>query len=244
MSSDEDLAYLGVAQAQALFRARKLSPVELVEALIRRTEALDPLIHAFVTTTPELALVRAREAEQRFMRGDADAFTGIPYGLKDIIETAGVLTTGQSRILEHHVPQHDAELERRIKAAGGGPHHLRFLLTRHDRRTRQIRRYTHARHQLGEMVRTVPERADRGGVAARVCRGRLVRTLRPGWHEELTERINRDIHKVVGSADMKELMQANGQSAALSTPVAFTEFLRVDSARTSDYIKQAGIKPQ
>jgi len=119
MSSDEDLAYLGVAQAQALFRARKLSPVELVEALIRRTEALDPLIHAFVTTTPELALVRAREAEQRFMRGDADAFTGIPYGLKDIIETAGVLTTGQSRILEHHVPQHDAELERRIKAAGG-----------------------------------------------------------------------------------------------------------------------------
>jgi hypothetical protein len=43
---------------------------------------------------------------------------------------------------------------------------------------------------------------------------------------------------------MKELMQANGQSATLSTPVAFMEFLRVDSARTSDYIKQAGIKPQ
>jgi hypothetical protein len=200
MSSDEDLAYLGVAQAQALFRARKLSPVELVEALIRRTEALDPLIHAFVTTTPELALVRARQAEQRFMRGDADAFTGIPYGLKDILATTGAL------------------------AKSGA-----------------VRMLGISSEKWSELFPNVPTVAESlPGFAG----GRLVRTLRPGGHEELTERINRDIHKVVGSADMKELMQANGQSAALSTPVAFTEFLRVDSARTSDYIKQVGIKPQ
>jgi aspartyl-tRNA(Asn)/glutamyl-tRNA(Gln) amidotransferase subunit A len=121
MSSDDDLAYLGIAQAQALFKSRKLSPVELAEALIRRAEALDPLIHAFVTPTPEIALQRARDAEQHYMRGDAGgyALAGIPYGLKDIIGTAGVRTTGQSRIFEHHVPESDSEVERRLKSAGG-----------------------------------------------------------------------------------------------------------------------------
>jgi aspartyl-tRNA(Asn)/glutamyl-tRNA(Gln) amidotransferase subunit A len=119
MKLDDDLAYLGIVEAQALFRARELSPVELTEALIRRVEALDPLVHSFVTTTPELALSRAREAEKLLMKGEGNVLTGIPYGLKDVIETIDVRTTGQSRIFEHHVPKSDAEVERRLKNAGG-----------------------------------------------------------------------------------------------------------------------------
>ena len=117
-AADDDLAYLGVAEALALMRARKLSPVELVTALIRRVEAFEPLLHAFVTPTPEIALARAREAGRVLMAGDGGALTGIPYGLKDVIATAGVRTTGQSRIFADHVPSVDAEVERRLKAAG------------------------------------------------------------------------------------------------------------------------------
>lgn len=65
-----------------------------------------------------------------------------------------------------------------------------------------------------------------------------------GLSKELVERINRDTHKAMGSPEMQEQLQANGQSPALSTPTAFGEFLRIDSARTSEYIKQAGVNPQ
>ena len=51
--------------------------------------------------------------------GACAALTGIPYGLKDVICTAGVLTTGQSKILQHHVPQRDAEVVARMKQPGG-----------------------------------------------------------------------------------------------------------------------------
>jgi aspartyl-tRNA(Asn)/glutamyl-tRNA(Gln) amidotransferase subunit A len=118
MSMEEDIAYLGVVEALGLIRARKLSPVELVKALIRRIEIYEPVIHAFVTLTPELALERARDAERRPMQGQ-DKLAGIPYGLKDIIATKGILTTGQSRMLEHNIPDEDATVEARLKAAGG-----------------------------------------------------------------------------------------------------------------------------
>lgn len=54
------------------------------------------------------------------MRGQSlSPVTGIPYGLKDVINTAGILTTGQSKILQHNFPEHDAEVEARLKQAGG-----------------------------------------------------------------------------------------------------------------------------
>jgi len=65
-----------------------------------------------------------------------------------------------------------------------------------------------------------------------------------GMSKELIERIYRDMRKAMSSTEMKEQLQANGQSPVLSTPAAFGEFLRIDSARTSEYIKQAGINPQ
>jgi aspartyl-tRNA(Asn)/glutamyl-tRNA(Gln) amidotransferase subunit A len=116
----DPVCYEGVAELQRRLRAREISPVEVVEALFARIEEYEPSLHAFVTPTREVALERARDSEKRFMRGEETRLLeGIPYGLKDVIDTGGIRTTGQSKILEHNVPAHDAFVESRLKAAGG-----------------------------------------------------------------------------------------------------------------------------
>jgi aspartyl-tRNA(Asn)/glutamyl-tRNA(Gln) amidotransferase subunit A len=112
--------YATVAGLLELYRTRAASPVEVVRDLLARIERYEGSLHCFVTRTPELALARAREAEAALMRGGpVQTLTGIPYGLKDVINTAGILTTGQSKILQHNVPEHDAEVAARLKQAGG-----------------------------------------------------------------------------------------------------------------------------
>jgi len=119
-AEDDALVHAGVAQLGAMLRRKEISPVEIVDALFERIERYDGTLHAFVTPTPDEARARARAAEARFLRGEPlSAMDGIPYGLKDVIDTAGIRTTGQSRILEHNVPAHDACVEARIKAGGG-----------------------------------------------------------------------------------------------------------------------------
>ncbi len=112
--------YATVAELLALYRGGKASPVEVVQDLLARIEKYEPSLHCFVTLTPELALARARATEKALVHGEAPrALTGIPYGLKDVINTAGILTTGQSKILQRNVPKHDAEVEARMQQAGG-----------------------------------------------------------------------------------------------------------------------------
>ncbi len=109
-----------LAEASSLIRARALSPVELTQALIARTDALDPLVNAFITRTRELALGQAREAEREIAAGKVRGpLHGIPIGLKDIYETAGIRTTGHSKAFEHHVPREDAAAWARLREAGG-----------------------------------------------------------------------------------------------------------------------------
>src|SRR5205085_1883017 len=82
-------------------------------------EQYESSLHAFVTPTFEVARERARATEARLMRGEAlRLLDGIPYGLKDVIETGGIRTTGQSKILEHHVPKQDSFVEAKMKEAG------------------------------------------------------------------------------------------------------------------------------
>ncbi len=111
--------YAGVAQLRALYRNRAASPVDVVNDLFARADQYEASLHCFVTQTREIALERAREAEARWRNGTAGPLTGIPYGLKDVINTAGVLTTGQSKILAHNIPAEDAAVEARMRAAGG-----------------------------------------------------------------------------------------------------------------------------
>lgn len=114
-----DLAYLGIVEAGALLAERKLSPVELCGALFERIERLDPTYHAFIRTTPDLALAAARQAEAAFAAGHITSpLQGIPFGLKDIIDLEGVATTCHSKLCQDAIATADADVTARLKAAG------------------------------------------------------------------------------------------------------------------------------
>jgi aspartyl-tRNA(Asn)/glutamyl-tRNA(Gln) amidotransferase subunit A len=119
-SRGDDLAFLSAAELAALVRARRVSPVELVQAYLARIERFDGRLRAFITVLPEAALEAARKAEGAVMRGETlGPMHGVPYAVKDQFDTAGVRTTVGSRILESHVPTEDATVIRRLDAAGG-----------------------------------------------------------------------------------------------------------------------------
>lgn len=98
-----------IAEAAKQIAAKSLSPVEFMKDRLAKAEALNPQIHAFIRFTPELALEQAKAAEARQMAGTLKGpLDGIPIGHKDIYETAGIPTTGHSRVLIDHVPKADA----------------------------------------------------------------------------------------------------------------------------------------
>src|SRR5260370_29906788 len=115
-----DVAFLTIAELQRLYATHDLSPVEATKALLGRIAAHDGKLHSFLRLTEEAALAEAQEAERERMAGTRRGpMHGIPYALKDIIQTAGILTTGHSKLRQDHVPAADAELVRRLKAGGG-----------------------------------------------------------------------------------------------------------------------------
>ena len=114
-----ELHDLTLAEAAHLISVRKLSPVEYTESLLARTEALEPQLNAFITRTPDVAMAAARTAEAEIMRGNLRGpMHGIPFALKDIYDTAGILTSGHSRTCIDRVPDKDATTVARLKAAG------------------------------------------------------------------------------------------------------------------------------
>src|ERR1700728_295578 len=115
-----DIPFLTIAALNRAYDRRELSPVEVTRALLDRIAALDGKLNSFIRVTEEVALAAARVAEQEIMTGRRRGpMHGIPYGLKDIVETAGIPTTGHSKLRQHHVPTEDAEIVRRLKAGGG-----------------------------------------------------------------------------------------------------------------------------
>jgi aspartyl-tRNA(Asn)/glutamyl-tRNA(Gln) amidotransferase subunit A len=117
MASGE-LCYAGIRELGGRFRRRQLSPVELTTALLRRIEALDGTLHAFVTVTADRALADARAAEAAIVRGDGGPLLGIPIGYKDLYCTGGIRTTAGSALLESWVPDTDATCVTRLQDAG------------------------------------------------------------------------------------------------------------------------------
>ena len=114
-----DLAYLTIAEASALIRDKKLSPVEWTQALIARIERHDGRLNAFLRFKPEIALADARRAEAEISAGNwRGPLHGVPYGLKDIIDYAGLPTTAHSAILKDNVATADACVTQRLRAAG------------------------------------------------------------------------------------------------------------------------------
>jgi aspartyl-tRNA(Asn)/glutamyl-tRNA(Gln) amidotransferase subunit A len=115
----DDLCFLTIADAARRIRARSLSPVELADAYLARIAAIDGQLNAYITVTADLARGQAKDAEAEIMRGACrGVLHGIPFGLKDMIDTRGILTTAHSKVLAHNVPQEDASVVARLYAAG------------------------------------------------------------------------------------------------------------------------------
>ncbi|HEV8203673.1 MAG TPA: amidase [Pyrinomonadaceae bacterium] len=108
-----------IAEASELLRRKEISPVELTNACLTRIEELNPTINAFITVMHNSALAEARAAEAEINAGNwGGPLHGIPIGLKDLIDTAGVKTTCGSALFADRVPTEDAYIVQRLKRAG------------------------------------------------------------------------------------------------------------------------------
>jgi Asp-tRNA(Asn)/Glu-tRNA(Gln) amidotransferase A subunit family amidase len=117
---NDDICYLTAIEAAALFRKRKLSPVELLSAIIARAEQVNPKINCFADCYFDEALARARQSEARFMKRGAETLPleGIPLAVKDAQRVAGKRTTQGSLILKDWVDDHSDPMIERLQNAG------------------------------------------------------------------------------------------------------------------------------
>jgi aspartyl-tRNA(Asn)/glutamyl-tRNA(Gln) amidotransferase subunit A len=114
-----DLAYTSAAELAALIARRAVSPVEAVDVVLDRIEKTQPTLNAFITVCAEEARAAAKDAEAAVMRGDTlGALHGVPFAVKDLVNTAGVRTTFGSWALADNVPSADSPAVARLKAAG------------------------------------------------------------------------------------------------------------------------------
>ncbi len=114
-----DLRRLTISDASQALRRRELSPVELVEATLARIDALQPVLHAFVTVTADYALDRAREAEREMRSGrQRGPLHGVPYTLKEVIATRGVRTIFGDADRTEYVPTRDSTINALLEEAG------------------------------------------------------------------------------------------------------------------------------
>ena len=114
-----DLRELTLAEVASLVRRKEASPVELVEGYLRRIEALNPSLNAYITVAADEAMRSARQAEDDVARGlDLGPLHGVPLAIKDLFATRGLRTTGGSKILADWVPDEDAYVVTRLRQAG------------------------------------------------------------------------------------------------------------------------------
>jgi aspartyl-tRNA(Asn)/glutamyl-tRNA(Gln) amidotransferase subunit A len=119
MSSAKELHFLAVAEGAARLAAGTLTSREWLEAILARIAQVDGLLHSYITIDTEGARRAADQADAERRRFQArSAMHGVPLGLKDAVETAGLRTTGHSRRYIEHVPTRDAALVARLRAAG------------------------------------------------------------------------------------------------------------------------------
>ena len=110
---------LTIAEAARLIAAKKLSPLELTKICLARTKRLDNQLHSFVVVTEERVIADAAAAEARIMAGKSlGPLDGIPIGQKDIVDTKGIATTCQSKLLADNIPDQDATCVEKLSAAG------------------------------------------------------------------------------------------------------------------------------
>ena len=117
--NDDGIAHLTLAEGARLLDRRELSSTEWTRAILARIAALDGGLHAYVAITGELALRQAAEADRLRAAGTVlGPLHGAPFSLKDLIDTAGIATTGHSHLARTRVPAADATITRRLRTAG------------------------------------------------------------------------------------------------------------------------------
>jgi len=107
-----------VHEAHKLLKEKKISSVELTQHYLERIKTVEPKVKAFTTVTEELAMERARKADESIADGKAGLLTGVPLAIKDVICTKGVRTTCSSKMLENFIPPYDAMVMEKLNAAG------------------------------------------------------------------------------------------------------------------------------
>ncbi|MEK9967520.1 MAG: amidase [Ferrovibrio sp.] len=116
---NDDPCFMTATDLRRRIARRDLSPVEVVQAVLARAERLQPILNCFITLCPEQAMADARTAEQAIMRGnDAGLLCGIPYAVKDLVNTRGLRTTFGALPFADHVPGQDAEAVARLRRHG------------------------------------------------------------------------------------------------------------------------------
>lgn len=119
MFSSAELCYLSIAEASRLLVSRDLSSVALTTAILQRISETESRVHAYVRIMKESALREARAADERALRGARlGPLDGIPIAVKDLFDTAGVVTAGGTGAYRERVPVDDATAVRRLREAG------------------------------------------------------------------------------------------------------------------------------
>ncbi|MBI4590902.1 MAG: amidase [Candidatus Rokubacteria bacterium] len=120
MANDE-LCWLPATELAAAIRRKKVSPLEVVDAVLARIEKLNATLNAYCTVTADSARREAKAAERALTRRSAKLgpLHGVPFSIKDLVITKGVRTTWGTRLYADHVPDEDAPIVERLKAAGG-----------------------------------------------------------------------------------------------------------------------------
>ena len=117
--ADQALTRKSARELASLIKSRAVSPVEVLDAHLAEIRRKNPKLNAIVTLAADQARVAARAAEDAVMQGAAlGPLHGLPIGIKDVTVTAGIRTTFGSPLFEDNVPAEDAEVVRRLKAAG------------------------------------------------------------------------------------------------------------------------------
>ncbi len=119
MKMPRDLTFTPAVELARLYRKRTVSPLEVMQALLARIDAVNPRVNAVVTLARESALREARTATARLKRGATlPPLFGVPVAIKDVTPTRGIRTTYGSKLFETHVPEVDALVVERLRAAG------------------------------------------------------------------------------------------------------------------------------
>ena len=116
---DQELCYASISDLSWRIERRDISPVELTRAVLERAALLDQQLNCFITLLPDEALAAAEAAEREIMAGQVRGpLHGVPYSVKDLYATRGIRTTAGSKVLADWVPDFDATVVARLKAAG------------------------------------------------------------------------------------------------------------------------------